>query len=334
MTRPRRLFLYAPFALAAVALAAWYGLWRQGERIIRVEIERFAADQRASGGAASYGAVTTRGFPFYLRAAVDDVSIARDGMRYEAERLYIDALPYRLDRLVVSTRDEQRLVLRDGQSAGAGETTVRILAEGARASVEAHGERGWVLKVQSGPARLESDGAQLALDAFLLNVLPGANDAPDRFDASLVASGVRYSDAPRDGAFDRIAASIALERADRIDDPALWRAAGGALVLHGLEAVAGEVRLAAQGRIALDEDLRPEGRIDIAIVDAVGAARLAASLAALGEDDAAALEGALALAAITQGGRIDAALDLSEGDARLLGWRLASLPALGSGAQP
>lgn len=303
-----RWFLYGPFIGAGVILGCWFLLWRSGAAAMRTSLDEFTAARAGEGIAVAYEAVETRGFPFFLRGAVEKFSISRGDERYECARLYIDALPYALDRIIFSCGSEQRLVTSDG--------AWTLNAKDARASFERDKDRGWIAKIESGKVIAFNNDIEASFEHAIINVAPG-EPHDGRIDASvrIVSFGVTR---PASGyAFDRIDAAATVSGGG---------ASGGRTVeIHGFEAVISETVVNAKGEILLPADGSARGRLDARIDKPAGLARTLADAGFLDEKDGKTAESGLAMLAVASGGAISAPIELEGGEVRFAGLKLADM---------
>ncbi len=308
-----RLFLWAPFVLAALLLVAYYIVWREGAQTMRRAVDAWAEDQRTAGLTVSYDKVSASGFPFFLRGAAANAVIGdARRWRWSAERLNIDTLPYALDRLVFSATNPQILDL------GAhGVWSLR--SDNGRASIESDDSRDWLVNVESGPGSIErADSlASLSAEKFLLSVAPDANDRR-RIQASLIVD--KFSTALSGGVIDapRIEAFVEISQT----------AAGSALDFRRIIVDAEGAQILLTGNIRVDEAGYPEGALEADIANPSGLALLLQKLGALSPQEAERASAALTLAAIAGGGRISGPVALKNGEARIAGVKIADLPRI------
>lgn len=331
--RLSRRWLYGPFIVAGVILAGYYGLWRAGANAMKREVAAWAEDQRALGGSVSYDRLQAEGFPFFLRVRVDAPAVvaAEESWRWRGDALYLDALPYDLDRLIFSPRGEQFI---ETQDAG----RWRLVADDLRASIASDGARGWIFSANLGEAVAERahDGARVSVGVLVLDLAPEAG-APSDLTLSLAASDVTSDLEERALAVDRLQTVMTLTNADLLTatgDAGPWRAAGGALQIAGLIAELDEASFSAAGALTLDDAGRPDGALKAELRNPAGLAPAIAALGGLSTEEAEAAVAGLALAAMAGGGRIAAPIEFSDGAARIGGVKLAELPSLEVVGQP
>lgn len=340
-----RWFLILPFVLAGIILAVWYGVWRGGGTIMRAEVARIAEDHRALGATVSHAPLTLEGFPFFLRGRLDDVRYdngapGADNVLFEADTVFIDALPYAIDRLIFSVAGRQRI--------SAGAMAFTIDSTDARANVASDPARGWVLRADAGALAVTAtarDTAPPAIDRLttgpvIINVTP-APDHPTVLEISLTVDTPAVSMAqlranPDSASIPQTASGAlaarqielfaAISASDQFSAPESWRAAGGTVDLRTLSLDAGTIRLDLAGRILIDRAGYPAGTLEARIDQPQNLAAILEAIGMIDEDEARALGGGLALAAIPGGGTVRAPIILQDGEAEILGQRVAPLP--------
>ncbi|MEQ8936253.1 MAG: DUF2125 domain-containing protein, partial [Amphiplicatus sp.] len=312
-SKPSPALLWAPFVVAALLVAAYYVVWREGAQTMRRAVDTWAEDQRAAGLTVSYDQVRASGFPFFLRGAAANAVIGdARRWRWSAEKLNIDTLPYALDRLVFSATNPQTLDL--------GENGVWLLrSENGRASIEKDDSRDWLVNVESGPGSIESvaRAVSLSADKVLLSVAPEASDH-ERIQASLIIE--KLSAGLNAGAIDAARIEAFVEIAET--------AAGFALDLRRIAVDAEGAQILLTGSIHVDDAGYPEGVLEADIANPSGLAGLLQKLGALSPQEAKQASAALTLAAIAGGGRINGPVALKNGEARIAGVKIADLPRI------
>lgn len=325
--RPSRLYLYLPFAIAGVIVAAYGLLWLQGAKEMHKSVDSWVEDQRETGLAVSYRKISTGGFPFFLRATIDDVDIAdADRWRWRTDHLAVDALPYALDRLIFSPLGEQRF---EGRGLGAW----RAQAEDVRASVANDSARGWLfsLEISNGAAQSETEASQASVSKFLINVAPDAED-PGFIEISLHTSDIAIEDGERSLSVTLLDMAVGLSQTAAMaesEDPATaWREAGGALYLRGFGMKAEGTTLMAEGVLGLDTEGYPAGAVGAVIENPAGVAKLLQGAGILTKQESEAVGAGLALMALATGGKLAAPVDFQDGQARIGKIKLADLPRI------
>ncbi len=304
MTKANRWLLYGPFSAFGIFLIVWAFIWRAGGDAMRESLAEFAATQSARGIAVDYLPLKARGFPFFLRAAVADFSIAQGEDRYECAKLFIDALPYAPDRIIFSCGVSQHVVRR-------GASWI-VRAENARASIERDEARGWVLKAETGALKADNGADAVSLTRAVINVAPAAKNS-DSLQASVRVVG--FSSAIAE--IERFDAAVSLSPAD---------AAGGrTLALNGVEILANGSTMRGAGSLFLHKGASATGRIDAEIEKPAGLAHAFEKARLLEKDEAIAAEAGLGMLAVASGGVIRAPIDIANGEIRLAGVKLAEL---------
>lgn len=323
-----RRWLYLPFAFAGLIFFAYFLLWRAGATEMERHIDQWVAAQRQAGFDITHGEIRTHGFPFFLRAQIDRPAIASPaGWRWRSERLFLDALPYALDRLVFSPDGEQEIY-------GAALGEWRGQAEQLRASIERDAVTGWrfALTVSDAEGRRPQDGAAYSLTALTANIAPAADD-PGALTLNLLARDFILSlngSMARERAIvaAKTEAALAVTQSALMGEASLWRAAGGTLSIAHFHLNIEDANITAKGRLTLDDDDYPAGRVDATIEQPAGAAHLLGKAGLLPPDQADAAAAGLTLAAIAGGGKITGPIILEDGAARLGGIKLAELKPL------
>lgn len=306
--RNNKWFLYGPFIAAGVILLLWFALWRSGAEAMKRSLAEFREAQAADGIAVDYAPLKPDGFPFFLRGVVDKLSVVKGGTRYECERLFIDALPYALDRIIFSCGGEQRL------------TTPKrvwmINAPDARASIERDRKRGWMVRAETGKASASAGSIEARIDAATINAAPHERGSQS-IDASMRFVGVAVTGPQGGYALDRLDAAGAVSAALPGD--------GREIKILGLEAVIGETIVKAEGAVFIPVAGDPQGRFDTRIEKPAGLAHLLSDAKLLTAEEAVVAQNGLAMLAVASGGAVSAPVELGNGELRLAGFRLARL---------
>jgi hypothetical protein len=311
---PRRWPLLAAVAAAAIALAAYGALWLEGAKTMRRSIEAFAASESAAGRQVSFARLSVGGFPFLLRARIDDALIVGGGSwRWRGETLFVEAAPWAPDRLAFSAAS---------QALDLGELGLwRIEARRGRATIARNRERGWVLRIASGPARIAREGAAGGFGARRLE----ATVTPDDRDPQRVLAKLEIADLVAQGATRPVSADV-IELAFEIADPPL--APSREIRLRRLYAESEGGAALLSGVFRLDDAGYPEGVLNADIAKPGAFAALLGELGAIGDHEAEVGAATLDLAAIAGGGRITAPVLLDDGVASIAGVAIAKLPRL------
>lgn len=309
-SRANRLLLYGPLAAFGVFLVFWRLIWGAGESLMRDSLLEFAQAAAAQGAFVTHGALRAQGYPFYLRGSVGDFVMVSGDDRYACQTLDIDALPYAPGRFIFSCRGEQSIRV-DGVSWD-------VIADDGRASIEKDAARGWMLKLQSGPALFKGEAAALSIRSAIVNLAPHETQG-DRIDVSFRILELRAEQATRSFAVDRLdaAASVVPQRKTA--------------EIHGVEAVIGETSLTLDGSLDYGGGGITAGRFNSTLRKPAGLVRVLSAANLIDSKEAEAAEAALAMLAVASGGSITAPIEISNGDIRLGGMVIARL---GERSQP
>ena len=299
-------FLYGPFIVAGIILAGWFMLWRSGAALMRDSLDDFAAAQKADGTIVAHEPLSARGFPFFLRGAVEDFSIARGADRYQCARLFIDALPYAPDRIIFSCGGEQQVTVAGG--------VWTIDAKDARASVERDSERGWLAKIETGKTIAFNHDIEATVSGAIVNLAP-APAGDESIDASLRIAGLGVTRPASGYAVDRIDAAATVS----------GDAEGRIIRIRGLEAIIGETTVKAEGEVAIKRGDSARGRLNARVEKPAGLAQTLSDAGLLDEKDARTAQTALAMLAVASGGEIAAPIDFQNDEVRLAGLKIARL---------
>ncbi|MGD9799693.1 MAG: DUF2125 domain-containing protein [Parvularculaceae bacterium] len=312
MKRANRWLLYGPLLVAALILAGWRVAWGNGADAMRRALADFSATEAARGVSVSFSPLRARGFPFYLRGAVDAFSVSAGDDAYDCARLYLDALPYQPDRVIFSCGGDQRAAL--------GGEVWTITAPDARASLENDRDRGWIVRAETGAFAAAAGGRELVIESLMINIAPdkeesGAIDVSFRAVEAAPPAAAKIDIARIDAAL-RIFPTDAFNRR-RVD-------------VLGLEAVVNDGVLSASGSLGIDS-AGVTGQLDAGVEKPVGIVRAIAAAGLLDENDAQAAQAGLAMLAVASGGRIAAPIEFQGNEVRLAG---VSLGRIGDPAQP
>lgn len=321
MTSRANPWVFAPAALALVVFAAYVVLWNRGAAEMRKAVASWTEDIRSRGDEAGYKSLKAEGFPFLLRGVVDEVTLAGESWAWSAPRLFIDVSPFAGKRAILSVREPHFLTL--------GGTKLRIDAPDGRASIAGDAGRGWLLDVESGPAKIERlDGrGSVSARSFLLSAAPNAANAQRIFfgvDARGIAA--QAAGAPLD--VEAVELAFAIEGPVGVRSLRDWRDGGGRLDIQRARLATGSAHATFAGRLVLDENGFPAGSLNAEIANPAPIVEALSAAGLVSGSGAAKTAAALTLAAIAGGGRINAPLRLEEGAAAVASVRLGALPRL------
>jgi len=326
-TKPlRRRWLFAPFAVVGVILLGYYFLWRAGAAEMKAAAQSWVEDQRVAGLGVSHGAMKASGFPFLLRIEIDAPDIAApDVWRWRGERLFLDASPYDLNRLILSPKGRQILYTDEN-----GEWRVR--AANIRASIARDKSRDWTfaMTIDRAEAIRADDETRVSVGALVLDLAPEADDSAT-LTLNLAAEGVETFSNGREYGPGDIRIAMSLSHTDWLASPepaSQWRAAGGSLSIKGLSAEYKGATLSLAGVLNLDAANYPFGRLEAEIANPASFAELLGLAGALSPEEAEAAAAGLTLMSFAAGGTLSAPIDLQNGAAQIAGIKVAELPRI------
>lgn len=270
--RGSRFWLFAPFVVVGLVIVAWAAAWFVIRDRAATEIDAALAREAAAGRVWTCADRTIRGFPFRIEVSCASLALARaDGVTLTVGPTTAVAQVYQPRHVIVESRGPLRAsdgaITIDGtwslleasvRGIGRGSEQVAIVAENAQVRaggalpqpLEVSGERFEAYLRPSPQAPGGRPGVDLLLRASnakapALDPLTG-NDAPARLEVQARATDVRGLPG---GSF-----------ADTLD---AWRDAGGAVDLALIDVLKGPTHVQLKGRLALDAQRRPAGRVEI-----------------------------------------------------------------------
>ncbi len=337
--KPSRVWLFAPFVLAALGAAAWTGLWFTVKTQVVAELDAWVAGERAAGREAGYAAARASGYPLRFELVVDDLRLADPGtgFSWSARSLALHLLPYQPNHVIIQSRGPH--TLRAGRSAALWTIDARTL----KASLRWTGQdlRRFSLHADDLAWRDASDRrGRISAFEFHVAPTPGRTDlwrlwiTADRGAApqpppALEVFGREFSDVKITGA---------ATRADLLRDglsPARlagWSAGGGALAIDRAEGVWGRVKWSAVGQFTADAAGAPQGRLRVTAHNLRDVADILIEAGWVGRPVAALTRAAAAEAEKRQGG-LSGDLVLQQGRILLAGAPLAA-PLATAGRAP
>ncbi|MBI3517723.1 MAG: DUF2125 domain-containing protein [Proteobacteria bacterium] len=274
----RRLVLIV-LLLVAGAAGLWLGAWYVAARQLIAALDGWAEARRAEGWQVAYGSPSATGFPSKVAAQIPEprlVAPARGSgtiaWEWRAPSVRIEIVPWRLDRVTLRNRGENRLVAqRDGARLEAtldcDDALVRLEAgrrDAGRYLIELVGP-----KLQLVDPAVGIQASQLGFDLRLYRTPPGDHLAV----AADLGFGVNDLVTELLGQAGRapVTANLEVELMGAIPSgppdqsvPA-WRDDGGTVEVRRLTLSSSGIRVAANGTLALDNQLRPMGAATAAI---------------------------------------------------------------------
>jgi hypothetical protein len=259
--------LLAFLVLVAVLAGGYAAWWFYLAGMMRDGLNDWAMQERKRGGAVEFQGLRTDGFPFEVTAVADAVSIRRaDGSEWQGART--------VGRLAPWNPREIRLTL-DGQN------RFRTPALGNRpgADITATGGAGaFTLGLDQGHLALTDIVVDQRITARGLDIAgsrpatPPQNHTETGLTVQMQASGITLPAGQRLplGRAVENAALTAEVKGPLPDDlgraaVAAWSNAGGTVEINSLGLNWGPLRVTADGTVALDHDLQPQGALSAAI---------------------------------------------------------------------
>jgi hypothetical protein len=348
MARKLRLKLIL-LASVVVLCAAYAGLWYHLAGEVRVGVQNWAEARRAEGFTVGWDRYTISGFPFALRITVEKPvfgkASAAPGYEAKAPLLVGEARPWAFRQWHVSAANGAALNIEPAQDRPAMKLNVATLDVTTRPQKEDEAPETGAPQAPGTLATIVADrvimdiGAHVAIaHAAIEAVLPSRpakshleiwSSATVAIDHMTLPSAVP----PLGDTVDRINAALALKGTippgPRREALAAWRADGGTLEVTKLDLGWGDLGLAANGTLALDEALQPEGALTASIrgYNAIIDAMVAGGTMKAGDGALAKLAlGLLAKTGSDGTSHIDAPLTMQGGRLFIGPARLARLP--------
>ncbi|MFH6783349.1 MULTISPECIES: DUF2125 domain-containing protein [Methylobacterium] len=266
-----RLGLFAPFVLLLLLALAWTAGWFWLRGKAESEIDGWFAREAQAGRQWTCADRSLTGFPFRFELRCSALSFARSDVRFTVGPVVAAAQVYQPRHVILEATGPFR-VQQGGLDADVTwsdlEASLHLTGDGfQRASLVVDGLKGrvtgadpWPIDFTAGhlelharptPGRFATDGAvDLSLRVMQVGlplldpVLGGSEPADVALDATVTrATGFRTRTLAKE-----------LER---------WREAGGTVELTSLAVEKGSRRLRAQGVLALDDEHRPTGQLDV-----------------------------------------------------------------------
>ena len=310
--------------IAFVITIAVYGLlWRAGASEMRRLVSEWVDDQRAAGLSIEHGDIGIGGFPFQLRANIDDVVIAAPGeWRWRTPRLAVIAKPTLFNGLSFEPAGEQSLFV-----AGFGHLSTN--ARRIRASISGDGDAGWAFDLSlMNASTVIGDNDYIEAADFLIRVWSDPA-SPTTVSAEVIADGLVTQLAGDELSLDAFSANLALTRLDALQSPApgqYWRAAGGRFEIERFQLVKEAAAISATGALELDMDDFPAGIIETEIINPQVFVEELSADGLVGAAQKDQLIATLTLAAIAGGGTVATPIELKNGIATIAGVKIADLP--------
>ncbi|WP_421857000.1 DUF2125 domain-containing protein [Oceanicaulis sp.] len=278
-TPPRRLGLYVPFGLLAVAVLVHAIYWVMMSGQIRQSAQTWIDDRIAAGYAIDYSTMTVRGYPFRFTLHLSDYEISAPadagGWRIAVDNGTASAQFYNLNHWIVGLNE--RVVL--GTTVEGEPAQYELRSEQARFSLITRngvtrqiGAEITALQVQA------LSGPQPPTSAIERVAMTGRISETGDFLSGIIVEGLRFDDSrlddPLQAAF---GGTVQLYQLDSVltefdtlslaGDPLAWTRADGRLIIRQTRLDWGPAALTGAGEVTLDRQIRPAGRLSVVVSD-------------------------------------------------------------------
>jgi len=267
--------------LVAIVLGLWAGGWYIATRQLIAALDRWADERRAEGWHVAYGPPSPAGFPTKVAVEIPDPTLAAPAggagaiaWSWQAPSVRVEIVPWRLDRVVLRNRGENRVSARRGDQ----EIAATLSSDAAAVRLEAGRPQDaghYVVELAQPklqldrPVELGVQARELGVDLRLSRTPPGDHLTV----AAVLGVGVvDLAAAPLDkiGAAP-ITANLNAELLGAIPAGPLdravasWRDDGGTIEIRRLFVKTSAISVTANGTVALDDEMRPIGAASAAI---------------------------------------------------------------------
>ena len=269
--KPRRIWLYAPFVVLLLAVAAWTVGWNAMRQQVFQHMDDYAHTSAESGYRIDWKSRSLSGFPFRLDLDVVAPRVTEaSGWGLSAPRLKAEAFVFSADHWIIVTPDGATLLRRVGGP-------VTIVAKALRASLS---------DTAAHPARISVEGLNMTFTAppgSAPTALTGATELHIHSKAGPSDQGAVYlelDDARTAGSGPlaglagpaplTLKADAIFTHASALTGPGIagalrsWSQAGGGLTIRALSLQAAGTRLETRsGDLTIDGGGRLKGRLDL-----------------------------------------------------------------------
>jgi len=252
-------------ALPPVGYALW---WQQAARAVERGVLAWIDQQRANGGLADHGGLSVDGFPFTLRAALEQPHLATRGAEWRGARLVAEASPWDVTRVTLSLPGEQRVTL-----VQAGQPPLDLTARGGGGGQAVWTMNGTLENLRLSFTDLTAQALNLPLPIASLDLTAAQPDTPPDTNATtgltigVTANGMTLPDsAPSSLGRDVKRAELSARVLGRLPQPepvslSAWSRDGGTVQLDRLALDWGPLAIALNGTLALDGELQPQAAL-------------------------------------------------------------------------
>ncbi|MCI5044850.1 MAG: DUF2125 domain-containing protein [Aquisalinus sp.] len=335
--RANRWLLYGPLAAGGLIFAIYTVIWMVGANIMRDELDNWIADQKQNGFVVEHGKISVEGYPFVLRGKLMAPVYGNpaDGWQWQAERLYVDTLPYDPTRLILMPYGEQVVRV----TADRRQETWRINAAVLKASIS---ETANGIEIRDLVAAPEDGTSATDFSRIAVGSLRANTYIRDDEEAGLQQDIGQFALAAEEIAIDgqtserdvRIRLADASIDASRL--PALmeaiggrgsysnWRRQGGEVLITSARLMIGSSddsipvsKVALTGNLSVDASNYPTGDLTASISDHSGLLSLLVNYDLLSAGNARDVDGTLSMISSAMGNEMRVPLELEDGRARI-----------------
>lgn len=287
-------------ALIVSGLVAIYCVaWRIAAGEMKTAVADWFDTQRAAGLDAQFAKDGFRGFPFVIGSTLDDAAIADPGAwAWRAPELHVDLSPVALDRLTFAAPQPHTLDI-----AGVGEI---VIAAPDGTLTLAGGEAGaWRAEAHAGAAALRAPQHDVLLAAKSATATARGDAQKIEGSITLTVAEIEYGGAAQ--ALKSLTATVHLPAAAM--NGALQR---NPVDIRSFMLVTDMSRIEASGRLAVDQQGCPHGVLTVSAANPGPLALTLGEFGLMSADAANAAAGALTLASLAGGGRIQGPMEFRD----------------------
>lgn len=268
----RWVWLVVPWTIFLALAIGWVIYWNVLANGARTRVEAWIAAEQAQGAAASIGAIEVRGFPVLLRLDLSDIVYApgEGGWRLSTARGALHVQMFNPEHVIFEAAAPIAFARDDGD-------VTNISADALIASLRFAGGAFAQAGIEADNLTLDDPRETGALSAhkLVLNVRPDSR-AAGQMQVMLDTQGLALAQPVRsfEGLgqnVDALMLAFVVEQAEALSDSAAndplgpWRAAGGRVRVEGLVMKWGALDAAGVGHIALDDQRRLTGELNLPI---------------------------------------------------------------------
>ncbi|HRK63876.1 MAG TPA: DUF2125 domain-containing protein [Terricaulis sp.] len=270
--KARWLWLIIPWVIFIALAVGWVAYWNMLASGARERVQAWVASEQARGADMSIGAVTPKGFPMLLRLELADIAYApaEGGWRLSTSAGALHVQMFNPEHVIFQAQAPIAFARDNGDVTNISADALIVSVRGAGGALAQAG-------VEADNLTLDDPAEPGVLSArkLVFNLRPDPRAAND-MQVSLEAQGLMLAQPVR--SFEGlgqdvesmmlalvIEQSAALTESAPNDPLAPWRAAGGRVRVEGLVMKWGALDAAGVGRIALDDQRRLTGELNLPI---------------------------------------------------------------------